>query len=171
MNNKEGTTFEDQTLLSAPPFAAVVVLDEDDEEKLCRICLEDDEPSTMIAPCTCRGSSKWVHRACLDQWRIHERDRAFSQCTECHFTYHMEAKGGEEHDAAMWRRAKFYMLMSRDILAVTLVLQLIICFLGWIVFLMDTNNVIVDLLNGGNHHHHHCSSSISSSSSGVDNNH
>jgi hypothetical protein len=107
----------------------------------------------MIAPCMCRGSSKWVHRSCLDQWRIHERDRAFSQCTECQFTYHMEAKGGEDNDhEAMWRRAKFTMLVSRDILVVTLSLQLIICMLGWAIYAIDSNHAIVDVLNGDSQH-------------------
>eukprot|EP00981_Chlorochromonas_danica_P006130 scaffold1290_cov248-Ochromonas_danica.AAC.15 len=35
----------------------------------CRICLEDDIRSAVIAPCACRGSQQWVHRTCLDRWR------------------------------------------------------------------------------------------------------
>lgn len=140
-------------LSASTPAAAVAGVTVEDEERLCRICLEDDEPDTMISPCMCRGTSKWVHRSCLDQWRIHERDRAFSQCTECNFTYHMEAKGGRDHEV-MWRHAKFYMLVSRDILLVTLALQAVISFFGWIVYRIDTNDDIVDLLNGS---HQHCS--------------
>nr|XP_009779487.1 PREDICTED: uncharacterized protein LOC104228672 isoform X2 [Nicotiana sylvestris] len=34
----------------------------------CRICLESDGRD-FIAPCKCKGSSKYVHRECLDQWR------------------------------------------------------------------------------------------------------
>ncbi|XP_070058109.1 uncharacterized protein [Nicotiana tomentosiformis] len=34
----------------------------------CRICLETDGMD-FIAPCKCKGTSKYVHRECLDQWR------------------------------------------------------------------------------------------------------
>jgi hypothetical protein len=61
---------------------------------MCRICLETDDPHTMIAPCRCKGGSRWVHRQCLDEWRIHETDRAFSKCTECLFEYHLQQQNG-----------------------------------------------------------------------------
>ena len=38
--------------------------------KECRICLQSDDQDDMIAPCLCSGSSKYVHRSCLDRWRI-----------------------------------------------------------------------------------------------------
>nr|CAB3490253.1 unnamed protein product [Digitaria exilis] len=34
----------------------------------CRICLETDGRD-FIAPCKCKGTSKYVHRDCLDHWR------------------------------------------------------------------------------------------------------
>ncbi|XP_059318031.1 uncharacterized protein LOC132068452 isoform X3 [Lycium ferocissimum] len=34
----------------------------------CRICLET-HGRDFIAPCKCKGTSKYVHRECLDQWR------------------------------------------------------------------------------------------------------
>mmetsp|Transcript_30945 Transcript_30945/g.74733 ORF Transcript_30945/g.74733 Transcript_30945/m.74733 type:complete len:539 (-) Transcript_30945:81-1697(-) len=58
--------------------------------KVCRICLEEDLPQTMIAPCRCKGSSRWVHRDCLDEWRLTQPDRAFSKCTECGFEYYLQ---------------------------------------------------------------------------------
>jgi RING-variant domain len=58
--------------------------------KLCRICLEEDLPETMIAPCKCKGGSKWVHRDCLDEWRLTQPDRAFAKCTECGFEYYLQ---------------------------------------------------------------------------------
>ncbi|KAG8088811.1 hypothetical protein GUJ93_ZPchr0011g28597 [Zizania palustris] len=35
----------------------------------CRICLEADGRD-FIAPCKCKGTSKYVHRDCLDHWRV-----------------------------------------------------------------------------------------------------
>jgi hypothetical protein len=47
--------------------------------KQCRICLEEDRPEDMIAPCRCKGTQKYVHRDCLDKWRYTREDRAFRQ--------------------------------------------------------------------------------------------
>ncbi|XP_057549743.1 uncharacterized protein LOC130827878 isoform X2 [Amaranthus tricolor] len=38
------------------------------EEPQCRICL-DHEGEDLIAPCHCKGTQKYVHRSCLDNWR------------------------------------------------------------------------------------------------------
>ncbi|KAF9678821.1 hypothetical protein SADUNF_Sadunf07G0076000 [Salix dunnii] len=38
------------------------------EQIQCRICLETDGRD-FIAPCQCKGTAKYVHRECLDQWR------------------------------------------------------------------------------------------------------
>ncbi|CAB4302573.1 unnamed protein product [Prunus armeniaca] len=51
-------------------------LDVDENSKLvnpehpqCRICLDTEEGEDLIAPCHCRGTQKYVHRSCLDNWR------------------------------------------------------------------------------------------------------
>ena len=49
----------------------------------------DSDPSNpLISPCLCSGSSRYVHRACLAQWRAstHRRDAAY-QCEVCHFRF------------------------------------------------------------------------------------
>ncbi|KAJ8563594.1 hypothetical protein K7X08_032046 [Anisodus acutangulus] len=43
----------------------------------CRICLESDGWN-FIAPCKCKGASKYVHRECLDQWHAVKEGFAFS---------------------------------------------------------------------------------------------
>eukprot|EP00303_Exanthemachrysis_gayraliae_P015531 CAMPEP_0206028526 /NCGR_PEP_ID=MMETSP1464-20131121/45092_1 /ASSEMBLY_ACC=CAM_ASM_001124 /TAXON_ID=119497 /ORGANISM="Exanthemachrysis gayraliae, Strain RCC1523" /LENGTH=117 /DNA_ID=CAMNT_0053402589 /DNA_START=8 /DNA_END=358 /DNA_ORIENTATION=- len=59
----------------------------------CRICLSTDEPEDIIAPCACSGSVRWVHRACLDEWRAQElRANAFEQCELCKFRYVVETR-------------------------------------------------------------------------------
>lgn len=63
--------------------------------KTCRICLEEedecDKDKTMIAPCHCNGTCKWVHRECLDTWRVSESGlNAFYQCPNCSFHYEFE---------------------------------------------------------------------------------
>ena len=34
--------------------------------EVCRICLSDSAVSSMISPCKCSGSQKYVHLSCLD---------------------------------------------------------------------------------------------------------
>lgn len=107
-----------------------------DEVRTCRICLETDNPRSMIAPCQCKGTSKWVHRDCLDEWRVHEEDRAFSQCTECNFQYHFE-------DTSHMRRklqTRFCLFVSRDICLVTIVVQILILLLAWVVRAVDVSS-------------------------------
>lgn len=55
----------------------------------CRICFDEDEDDTnMIVPCKCKGSSKYIHRQCLDTWRAQnpEGDN-FKRCNQCRFVY------------------------------------------------------------------------------------
>ena len=45
------------------------------ELRTCRICFETeaaedaDDGNPLISPCQCSGSSRYVHRKCLEQWR------------------------------------------------------------------------------------------------------
>ncbi|XP_058195184.1 uncharacterized protein LOC131311663 isoform X2 [Rhododendron vialii] len=38
------------------------------DQSQCRICL-DSGGEDLIAPCHCKGTQKYVHRSCLDNWR------------------------------------------------------------------------------------------------------
>ena len=55
---------------------------------VCRICLEDDIEENLIHPCKCSGSSKYVHKQCLNEWRnINHNPISFNQCEVCKYTY------------------------------------------------------------------------------------
>lgn len=43
----------------------------------CRICLENSQTSTLISPCKCTGSQKYVHKACLMKWQNIMIDNAY----------------------------------------------------------------------------------------------
>lgn len=52
----------------------------------CRYCLEEDHLENLISPCSCQGSVKYIHNACLMRWYTAnpERGMACSICrTEC----------------------------------------------------------------------------------------
>ena len=120
-----------------------------DSDKICRYCLEENDqegdpfhPDKLIAPCQCRGGSKWVHRGCLDEWRATRSDRAFSACTECHFTYEFvepraEDAQAEEGCGREKLRLKFQLLVARDVVKVFLGMQLAILFLGGFIRSVD----------------------------------
>lgn len=56
----------------------------------CRICLSEDTRENLIVPCKCNGTSKYIHRTCLDQWRlINPESKNFKQCNTCMFEYEM----------------------------------------------------------------------------------
>lgn len=50
----------------------------------CRICYEDDIVENLIQPCSCNGSTAFVHNRCLTKWLdISGR----TNCEICHFEY------------------------------------------------------------------------------------
>lgn len=63
---------------------------EGDEVHQCRICLEED-CEEMVSPCLCSGTNAWVHRTCLDKWRISDSGfNSFHECPTCKFKYEFE---------------------------------------------------------------------------------
>jgi hypothetical protein len=55
---------------------------------MCRICLDDDNLDNLIYPCKCKGSSKYVHKNCLNEWRTtSENQDNFKRCELCHHEY------------------------------------------------------------------------------------
>ena len=64
---------------------------------VCRICFEEDSPENMIIPCKCKGSSKYVHRSCLDSWRnVDTTSPNFTRCNTCLFQYVYDNKHNKE---------------------------------------------------------------------------
>lgn len=77
--------------------------------KTCRICLEEDREE-LIAPCLCKGTSKWIHRTCLDRWRRENR-RAYERCNECKALYVIETMPVEVK-REIWTMAGFFVCFS-----------------------------------------------------------
>ncbi|KAI7901199.1 uncharacterized protein BX663DRAFT_115545 [Cokeromyces recurvatus] len=42
---------------------------ETDNIRMCKICLESDPINSLISPCQCKGSIKYVHPHCMARWR------------------------------------------------------------------------------------------------------
>lgn len=104
-----------------------------DDQVQCRICLESDGRD-FIAPCKCKGTSKYVHRACLDHWRAVKEGFAFAHCTTCKAPYYLRV---HIHTDRKWRILKFRFFVTRDILSIFVAVQLIIASLAYLVYLID----------------------------------
>lgn len=77
-----------------------------DSEQMCRICL-DVGGHDLIAPCHCSGTSKWVHRSCVDRWRTSRvNPRSFTHCSECGFAYKLVLQRPEGADGDMRLRRR-----------------------------------------------------------------
>lgn len=57
---------------------------------MCFATDEDDRTAEWVRPCRCRGSTKWVHQACLQRW-VDEKQRGNSTarvaCPQCNAEY------------------------------------------------------------------------------------
>jgi E3 ubiquitin-protein ligase DOA10 len=56
----------------------------------CRFCLETDTTENLLSPCSCKGSSKYVHNSCLMNWYTAEPTRGI-RCNSCLAEYDREA--------------------------------------------------------------------------------
>lgn len=75
----------------------------------------------LIAPCSCKGSSKYVHRECLDRWRSVKEGKAFSQCTTCKERFYLSV----QQPRLGARATKFGCLVTRDTLLLVALAQLV----------------------------------------------
>ncbi|GMH16069.1 hypothetical protein Nepgr_017910 [Nepenthes gracilis] len=100
------------------------------EPPQCRICL-DNGGEHLIAPCHCKGTQKYVHRSCLDNWRSTKEGFAFAHCTECRARFILRANVPSDR---WWLRLKFQFLVARDHAAIFIVVQLIVALLGLLVY-------------------------------------
>ncbi|KAG6485224.1 hypothetical protein ZIOFF_053757 [Zingiber officinale] len=88
----------------------------------------------FISPCKCKGTSKYVHRECLDHWRSVKEGFAFAHCTTCKAPYYLRV---HVHVDRKWRVLKFRFFVTRDILVVFAAVQLIVSLLAYVVYLID----------------------------------
>lgn len=58
-------------------------------ERTCRICYGDygEISNELISPCKCKGSTKWVHRECLNTWVTKKNRYIRMQCEICMHPY------------------------------------------------------------------------------------
>mmetsp|Transcript_5409 Transcript_5409/g.10147 ORF Transcript_5409/g.10147 Transcript_5409/m.10147 type:complete len:387 (-) Transcript_5409:48-1208(-) len=111
----------------------------------CRLCFEGG--GDLIAPCLCKGSSKWIHRACLDRWRTAGANpRSLTNCCECGFQYHLELvcqTSSPEADAREERSQRFMRMLAAQGLGCFVLVQAIVFSLGLIARGLDPHEQLV----------------------------
>ena len=116
--------------------------DSDSNGVQCRICLAEDLETNMITPCQCSGTSKWVHRSCLNQWRGDEpKRRRFTECSECKFKYRLQRlpPPGETK-----RKIHCYLSVAIDVLIPILVLLIVILIIGSVMAWYDPEKYVAE---------------------------
>lgn len=113
-------------------------------DKTCRICFEGG--GELIAPCSCSGTSKWIHRSCLNRWRISGfNPRSLTNCCECGFQYQLEVRrilNAHREE----RRHQFLRETFKHTLRWLGLTQVLIIAIAMIVKLFDKTNRLVDWL-------------------------
>lgn len=87
----------------------------------CRICFETHNQETLISPCKCSGTSKYVHKECLDKWIVYKKNDICSVCQEKYSYY------PQENDKTMSNVIIKYIL--KHDFCTTLITGFIICFI------------------------------------------
>ncbi|KAF2903271.1 hypothetical protein ILUMI_02920 [Ignelater luminosus] len=64
-----------------------------ESQRYCWVCFatdEDDAEAAWVQPCNCRGTTKWVHQACLQRW-VDEKQKGGNigkvSCPQCQTEY------------------------------------------------------------------------------------
>jgi len=65
------------------------------DNRVCRICFggvnDVIESGKLISPCKCKGSMKYVHVNCLNEWRLASANNtSYYQCDQCKYKYHFQ---------------------------------------------------------------------------------
>lgn len=117
----------------------------DDAE--CRLCFErGDEP--LITPCNCSGTSAWVHRGCLNQWRYHAQPtnmKAMTHCPTCAFEYRLICTF-DVNDTQQQKR-KYCLRVLRDSIFAFLAVQVVMFLLAVLIREFDSGEIIANFFS------------------------
>lgn len=77
-----------------------------EEDAQCRICYGGAEAGPLVTPCRCRGTMRFVHAHCLNEWRTSSANaNSFNRCDQCGFAYQYRrttAASLLKHPATAW---------------------------------------------------------------------
>lgn len=118
----------------------------EEDERQCWICLQTGGPE-LIAPCQCAGSMRWVHRPCLNRWRIDAANpRNFTHCRHCGFGFCLKLvrQCSEEEEPLRLRRQRLVRSAVAHFLLTAFAVQLFLAILAAFLRYLDTDERIVE---------------------------
>ena len=81
-------------------------VEDDARTPTCRFCFTGSECGTLIEPCACAGSQRFVHKKCLRRWwrvSYHTRGQRETTCRVCHVKFSYESSRiGRRRDDLAW---------------------------------------------------------------------
>jgi len=81
-------------------------VEDDERTPTCRFCFTGSECGTLIEPCACAGSQRFVHKKCLRRWwrvSYHTRGQRETTCRVCHVKFSYESSRiGRRRDDLAW---------------------------------------------------------------------
>jgi hypothetical protein len=73
---------------------------------------ESADLGRLFSPCTCKGSQKYVHEQCLQQWRSTDpSSKNFFQCPTCLFKYRIERISAARFLTSVWTQMALTILI------------------------------------------------------------
>lgn len=114
----------------------------------CWICYGDGPG--LIAPCQCTGSMRWVHRRCLDRWRVDATNpRNFTHCRHCGAAFQLVLKRPPTEDGAQLRerRRRFLQSVLSHFAVTAVCLQLGLCTVALLLRALDPKEQLVVVFN------------------------
>jgi len=121
----------------------------------CRLCFEAGEAS-LIAPCDCIGSMRWVHRSCLNQWRYHGQptnQRAMTHCPTCAYEYKLYCNF--DVNERQRHKRKYCCRLFRDTAIAFSVFQVMLCLLAIGIRMLDHDEWVLQLVTKAHRHMGH----------------
>lgn len=111
------------------------------EELACRYCFDSDKRENLISPCKCNGTMKWIHRHCLDDWRIEGKVKnCFRSCPECLFVYKMRPRSS--FSTLKFNKSYVFFYVLLDICIFLFLSSCVGYIAGRIIHYMDENHAI-----------------------------
>jgi hypothetical protein len=97
-----------------------------ESEKICRICLEPEDPDDLFSPCLCSGTQKYVHKKCLIKWRNQDiTSDNFKRCNECRTEYIIVDKN-KPYYKNLYKIAQFIDKSSNIKMVITFIINILL---------------------------------------------